>query len=180
MNVQVETSADSSGHQRPRDLEPLVGRQRRFWNWLSQYGFGTGDLLKVIASPRNRRFQTYGIFNQPGYMQPAQANEYACTRRAERAGSKFDIDKRMDIPTTASPAASWAAAVQEPEVRRLEVGRQQYGTIRTTTPKRPGASLPGGDGLLFCHVGPDPVNPPADPTEPADWATSPTTSASTT
>src|SRR5688572_11596501 len=75
------------------------GDNAGFWNWLAKYGFGTGDLLKMIASPRNQRFQTYGIFNQPGFMQPSQPNEYGLHIDVPREpGSKYDIDKRLDIP----------------------------------------------------------------------------------
>ncbi|MGA8809427.1 MAG: hypothetical protein WB973_16275, partial [Thermoanaerobaculia bacterium] len=76
------------------------GDNAGFWNWLSQYGYGTGDLLKMVASPRNRRFQTYGVFNQPGFMRPAQPDEYGLFIDVPReAGSKYDIDKRLDLPT---------------------------------------------------------------------------------
>ncbi|HXU32491.1 MAG TPA: hypothetical protein VN851_18135 [Thermoanaerobaculia bacterium] len=71
-----------------------------FWNWLAQYDFGTGDFLKMIASPRNQRFQTYGVINQPGFVRPSQPNEYGLYIDVPReAGSKYDIDKRLDLAT---------------------------------------------------------------------------------
>ena len=65
------------------------GDNAGFWNWLAKYGFGTGDLLKMIASPRNRRFQTYGVFNQPGFVQPAQK------KRTDSAASMDPVRPRV-------------------------------------------------------------------------------------
>src|SRR4051812_17532118 len=47
-----------------------TGDNGGFWDWLSTHGFGTADLVKVVASPRDHRFDKYGLFNQPGYMRP--------------------------------------------------------------------------------------------------------------
>ena len=148
------------------------GDNAGFWNWLSQYGFGTGDLLKMIASPRNRRFQTYGVFNQPGYMQPAQANEYGLYIDVPREpGSKFDIDKRLDIPTYGiSSGVMGLRLFKNPKFDPSKWDADKYWNDPNyyTNPKleRPYRI---GMACSFCHVGPDPVNPPDDPNEPADW-----------
>src|SRR5438105_5557129 len=47
-----------------------------FWDYLSTHAFGTADLLKVVISPRGSRFETYGLFNQPGYTSAPQADQY--------------------------------------------------------------------------------------------------------
>jgi mono/diheme cytochrome c family protein len=148
------------------------GDNAGFWNWLSRYGFGTGDLLKVIASPRNRRFQTYGIFNQPGYMQPAQANEYGLYIDVPKEpGSKFDIDKRLDIPTYGTSSGVMGLRLfKNPKFDPSKWDANKYWKDPNyyTNPKleRP---YRVGMACTFCHVGPDPTNPPADPNEPADW-----------
>ena len=148
------------------------GDNAGFWNWLSKYGFGTGDLLKMIASPRNKRFQTYGIFNQPGYMQPAQANEYGLYIDVPREpGSKFDIDKRLDIPTYGiSSGIMGLRLFKNPKFDASKWDANKYWNDPNYY-TNPSLERPYRVGMAcsFCHVGPDPVNPPADPNEPADW-----------
>src|SRR6476619_5654782 len=76
------------------------GDNAGFWNWLAQYGFGTTDLLKMIASVRNQRFQTYDVVNQPGFARPSQPDPYDLYIDLPREpSSKYDIDKRIDLPT---------------------------------------------------------------------------------
>src|SRR5258708_8163658 len=48
------------------------GDNASFWDWLSNHGFGTADLLKLVDSPRDQRFQTYCPFTQPRFLRPAQ------------------------------------------------------------------------------------------------------------
>src|ERR1044071_3235535 len=44
-----------------------VGDSGLMWDWLSQNGFGTADLIKTVDSRRhNTRFRDIGIINQPG------------------------------------------------------------------------------------------------------------------
>ncbi len=148
------------------------GDNAGFWNWLSRYGFGTGDLLKMIASPRNKRFQTYGIFNQPGYMQAAQANEYGLYIDVPREpGSKFDIDRRLDIPTYGiSSGVMGLRLFKNPKFDPAKWDANKYWNDPNYY-TRQDLERPYRVGMAcsFCHVGPDPVNPPADPNEPADW-----------
>lgn len=144
------------------------GDNAGFWNWLSQYGFGTGDLLKMIASPRNRRFQTYGVFNQPGFMRPAQPDQFGLYIDVPReAGSKYDIDKRLDLPTYGmSSGVMGLRLFRNPkfdpakwDAKRYWDDPNYYKDPRLERPYRVGMAC------SFCHVGPDPVNPPADPNE---------------
>jgi hypothetical protein len=148
------------------------GDNAGFWNWLSKYGFGTGDLLKMVASPRNRRFQTYGIFNQPGYMQPAQPDEYGLFIDVPReAGSKYDIDKRLDIPTYGiSSGVMGIRLFKNPKFDRTKWDANKYWNDPNYY-KNPNLERPYRVGMAcsFCHVGVDPVNPPADPNE-SDYA----------
>lgn len=145
------------------------GDNAGFWNWLAKYGFGTGDLLKMIASPRNRRFQTYGIFNQPGYMQPAQPNEYGLHIDVPREpGSKYDIDKRLDIPTYGiSSGVMGLRLFRNPKFDPAKWDANRYWNDPNYY-TNPALERPYMVGMAcsFCHVSPDPVNPPADPNEP--------------
>ncbi|HYC59880.1 MAG TPA: hypothetical protein VEK79_09985 [Thermoanaerobaculia bacterium] len=149
------------------------GDNAGFWNWLSRYGFGTGDLLKMIASPRNQRFQTYGIFNQPGYMRPSQPDEYGLFIDVPREpGSKFDIDKRLDIPTYGiSSGVMGLRLFRNPKFDASKWDADRYWNDPNYY-QNPGLERPYRVGMAcsFCHVGADPQNPPADPNEPEDWA----------
>ncbi|MCU1244234.1 MAG: hypothetical protein JWN02_144 [Acidobacteria bacterium] len=54
-----------------------VGDSGLMWDWLSQNGFGTADLLKTVDSRRRpTRFQEIGIINQPGFMQATKPDPY--------------------------------------------------------------------------------------------------------
>jgi mono/diheme cytochrome c family protein len=148
------------------------GDNAGFWNWLAKYGFGTGDMLKMLASPRNRRFQTYGIFNQPGYMQATQPDEYGLYLDVPREpGSKYDIDKRLDFATYGrSSGVMGLRLFRNPkfdpakwDAKRYRDDPNYYKDPKLERPYRIGMAC------SFCHVGADPVNPPADPNEP-DYA----------
>jgi hypothetical protein len=146
------------------------GDNAGFWNWLSQHGFGTGDLLKMVASPRDKRFQTYGIVNQPGFMRPAQKDEYSklYIDVPREAGSKYDIDKRLDLATYGrSSGVMGLRLFKNPKFDPDKWDAEKYWNDANyyTNPKleRP---YRVGMACSFCHIGPDPVNPSADPNEP--------------
>ncbi len=170
MNVQGRNVALT-----PEDINGRViwnlwsGDNAGFWNWLAQYGFGTSDFLKMIASPRNQRFQTYGIVNQPGFMQTSQADDYGLYIDVPReAGSKYDIDKRLDLATYGmSSGVMGLRLFKNPkfdpakwDVKRFWDDPNYYTDPKLERPYRIGMAC------SFCHVGPDPTNPPADPNEP--------------
>src|SRR5688572_21303571 len=148
------------------------GDNAGFWHWLAKYGFGTGDLLKMIASPRNQRFQTYGVFNQPGYMRPAQPDAYGLFIDVPREpGSKYDIDKRLDIPTYGiSSGIMGLRLYPNPKFDAAKWNVDDYWN-KPNYYKNPNLERPYRVGMAcsFCHVGADPVNPPADPNE-SDYA----------
>ncbi|HUP61502.1 MAG TPA: cytochrome c [Thermoanaerobaculia bacterium] len=148
------------------------GDNAGFWNWLAKYGFGTGDMLKMIASPRNQRFETYGVFNQPGYMRPTQPNEYGLYIDVpSQPGSKFDIDKRLDIPTYGiSSGVMGLRLFRNPKFDPAKWDADKYWNDPNYY-KNPKLERPYRIGMAcsFCHVGADPVNPPDNPNEPEDW-----------
>src|SRR5579864_4765856 len=75
-----------------------TGDNAAFWDWLSTHGFGTADLLKVVTSPRDKRFEKYGLFNQPGFMRPAQPDAYGLYVDVPRE-ARYDLDARIDLRT---------------------------------------------------------------------------------
>ena len=141
-----------------------------FWDYLATHAFGTSDLLKVVTSPRNRRFEKYGLFNQPGYTRPSQPDQYGLLIDVPR-DPKYDFDSKIDLLTygrssgimglrvfpnpkfDAKAKANWSA-----ERYYNEPG--YYTNINLVRPYVVGMSC------SFCHVGADPTNPPADPDEP--------------
>lgn len=143
------------------------GDNAGFWNWLVRHGYGTADLLKVVASPRDRRFQTYGVINQPGYRRPNSPDEHGLFLDVPRDESA-DVDRRIDLatygrssgvmglrlfPNPAFDAAAWDA----------DAYWNDPNYFNDPNLERP---YQVGMACSFCHVGPDPVNPPADPNEP--------------
>lgn len=146
------------------------GDNASFWDWLANHGYGTADLLKVVASPRDQRFQTYGIFNQPGFKRPAQPDEYGLYIDVPRE-AKYDLDSKLDTPTYGRssgimglrlfPNPKFDAAAKAKWKPDLYFRDRVY----YTDPKlvRPYVV---GMACSFCHVGADPSHPPADPNEP--------------
>jgi hypothetical protein len=144
-----------------------TGDNAGFWNWLVQHGFGTTDLLKVVASPRNQRFQTYGVFNQPGYQRPASPDENGLYIDAPR-DAKYDFDSKIDLATYGrSSGVMGLRLFPNPKFDKAKWNAEKYWNDPNyyTNPKleRPYVV---GMACAFCHTGADPVNPPADPNEP--------------
>jgi len=146
------------------------GDNALFWDWLSNHGFGTADLLKVVDSPRDRRFQVYGLFNQPGFTRPAQPDPYGLYIDVPRE-AKYDLDARLDIRTYGRSSGIMglrvfpnprfdAAAKAKWDPRRYRTDPVYYTDPKLVRPYVVGMSC------SFCHVGADPTNPPADPNEP--------------
>lgn len=147
-----------------------TGDNASFWDWLSTHGFGTADLLKVVTSPRDQRFEKYGLFNQPGYMRPAQPDPYGLYVDVPRE-ARYDLDSRIDTRTYGRssgimglrlfPNPKFDAAAKakwDPDRYYREPG--YYTDQRLVRPYVVGMAC------SFCHLGADPTNPPANPDEP--------------
>lgn len=47
-----------------------------YWDYVSRYSFGSVDLLKTLDSRyRDRRFNYYGLMNEPGFKQATEPDE---------------------------------------------------------------------------------------------------------
>ncbi|MDA8020159.1 MAG: hypothetical protein MPN21_22205 [Thermoanaerobaculia bacterium] len=144
-----------------------TGDNSAFWNWLVKNGFGTTDLLKVVASPRAERFATYGIINQPGYEQTDEPDEYGLRldrpRRAED-----DLDARLDERTYGrSSGVHGLRLFPNPAFDPEDWDADSYwNDPNYYTRKDLERPYLVGMACAFCHTGPDPVNPPVDPAEP--------------
>lgn len=147
------------------------GDNAGFWNWMSQHAFGTTDLLKMVASPRKDRFRVYGVVNQPGYRQATTPDRYGLLiDQVREPGSKYDIDPRIDIPTYGIssgimglrlfPNPNFGKRGPAWDAGKYFNDRNYFSNPELERPYMVGMAC------SFCHIGPDPINPPADPAEP--------------
>ena len=144
-----------------------TGDNAGFWNYLVKVGFGTADLLKMVASPRDRRFQTYGVMNQPGYRPPEAPDEYGLFIDVPRE-ARYDFDSRIDLETYGRSSGVMGLRLFpnpsfDPEKWKPKEFWENPNYYNDPKLERPYLV---GMTCSFCHTGPDPVNPPADPNEP--------------
>ena len=143
------------------------GDNSGFWNWLVKNGYGTADLLKMVASPRADRFATYGIFNQPGYERPAEPDRFGLYLDQPKS-AEYDFDRRIDLETYGrSSGVMGLRLFPNPNFDEAKWDAERYWNDPNYY-TRGDLERPYMVGMTcsFCHTGPDPVNPPADPAEP--------------
>jgi hypothetical protein len=176
--VSVDVFAGMSTQGRPIELtgEELQGRilwnlwsgdNAGFWNWMAQHGLGTCDLLKVVTWPRAERFEKFGVMNQPGFVRAAKADAFGLSIDVPRE-ARYDIDTRIDATTYGRSSGILGLRLfpnpkfdpRKWDVRRFYEDPSYSNDTKLERPYLVGMSC------SFCHVGPDPVNPPADPAEP--------------
>jgi hypothetical protein len=141
-----------------------------FWDYLANHGFGTADLLKVVTSPRNQRFETYGLFNQPGYMRPAQPDQYGLLVDVPRE-AKYDFDSKIDLYTYGRSSGVMGLRLFpnpnfDAKAKAKWDAKRYYDDATYYTDKNLVRPYVVGMACSFCHVGADPVNPPKNPDEP--------------
>jgi hypothetical protein len=146
------------------------GDNAGFWNWLAMNAYGAGDLLKVVTWRREQRFEKFGVMNQPGFVRPAQPDEHGLYVDVSRE-PRYDIDRRIDAATYGRSSGIMglrlfpnprfdAQARARWNVQRYDNDPTYYNDKDLVRPYIVGMSC------SFCHAGPDPVNPPANPAEP--------------
>ena len=151
-----------------------------FWDYLAGRSFGTFDLLKVLDSrKRGERFSYYGVMNEPGFKQATAPDRFGLwldTPEGTRDGA-YTADYRENFPRDdylrtngrASgivglrlfPNPDFDAAAQKRwDAQRFYNDRAYYSDPALVRPYRVGMACG------FCHVGPHPLHPPADPEQP--------------
>ncbi|HKS23979.1 MAG TPA: hypothetical protein VJZ76_14340 [Thermoanaerobaculia bacterium] len=140
-----------------------------FWDYLATHGFGTSDLLKVVTSPRNQRFQKYGIFNQPGFVRPQKPDEYGLYVDVPR-DAKYDLDSRIDVKTYGRSSGIMGLRLFpnpnfDAKAKANWNVEKYYNDQTYYTDKNLVRPYVVGMACSFCHLGADPTNPPADPNE---------------
>lgn len=133
-----------------------TGGNERFWVKMAQITEGNVDLLNYVDSRRHgRRFRELGAITQPGCEPATEPDQYGLwLDRCEQPpvpgmpGEPTGVIGLRKFPNPDFDPANWNAE-----------------TYRT----RPGTMQPPyrvGMACGFCHVGFNPLNPPADPERP--------------
>jgi hypothetical protein len=172
-----------------------TGGNDRFWDKISIVSFGSFDLLKTISShpklkfKRSSRFSYLGLINEPCYdaavaPDPNRYGLWLDTRRSDCGPDPFENDKKYpgvqigargkNMPVSSyygqatgvvglrlfpNPDFDEAAAGKWDPVRYYE-DPKYFLSKDLIKPYRVGVSC------AFCHVGPNPIKPPADPENP--------------
>ncbi len=174
------------------------GGNDRFWDVMIQHAFGTFDLLKTISSApglpysRDNRWNYFGVINEPCFDKPtapdpkhfglwldqrrtdcppdpfADAAKYPGVKLGARGSEGLPVGSYYGEPTGIiglrlfpNPDFDEAARKQwDPE--RFYKDPSYYERKDLVRPYRVGMACG------FCHIGPSPTNPPADPEHP-EW-----------
>ena len=172
-----------------------TGGNDRFWDTITVNSFGNFDLLKILSSHaslkfnRDNRWNYLGLVNEPCFEKPTGPDPqryglWLDKRRADCPADPFENDKKYagvaigargkNLPVGSfygyatgivglrlfpNPAFDEAAAKQWDPVR-------YYGDDRYYLRKDLIRPYRVGMSCAFCHVGPNPVKPPADPENP--------------
>ena len=174
------------------------GGNDRFWDTISRKSNGTLDFLKTLSSfpglkaNRDNRWNYLGLVNEPCFEKatgpdPARFGLWLDHRRADCPPDPFENEKRYPGVAVGArgknlPLGSfygWAtgivglrlfpnpdfdeAAAKKWDAKRFYEDPSYYFSKDLVKPYRVGMSCG------FCHVGPSPIHPPADPEKPA-WA----------
>jgi mono/diheme cytochrome c family protein len=141
-----------------------------FWDYLATHAFGTSDLLKVVTSPRGRRFEKYGLFNQPGYKRPDAPDQYGLLIDVPR-DAKYDFDSKVDLYTYGRSSGIMGLRVFpnpkfDAKAKSAWDAKRYYDDPKYFNDRNLVRPYVVGMACSFCHVGADPTNPPENPNEP--------------
>jgi len=151
------------------------------WDYLAQHGFGTADLIKTIDSRRRaHRFAEIGIINQPGFQTASKPDRYGLFIDEPKPGDPDgQIDSKIDFYSYGRSSgvvglrisdnpkfdddakADWMKHVGPDGVNHDFYENAGY----FNNPKLVRPYIVGM-ACAFCHVGPEPVRPPADSENP--------------
>ncbi len=172
-----------------------TGGNDRFWDILTRYAFGSFDLLKVLSShpslkySRDNRWKYFGLVNEPCFETPSGGDPdrfglWLDKRRADCAPDPFENEQKYPGVAIGSrgktvPRGSYygyasgvlglrlfpnpdfdEAAAKKWDPKRYYDDPSYYLAKDLVRPYRVGMACG------FCHVGPSPIAPPADPENP--------------
>ena len=153
-----------------------------FWDYLARRSFGAFDLLKVLDSRnRARRFSYYGLMNEPGFKPAGAPDQFGLwldspdgTRDPYYAPTYGEAFSKQAFLRTYGRATGIVglrlypnpdfdkAARRRWDAQRFYNDPTYYRDTKLIRPYRVGMSCG------FCHVGPHPLHPAANPEMP-DW-----------
>src|SRR5690348_17605030 len=172
-----------------------TGGNDRFWDGLTVSSFGNFDLLKIVAYDpsqpidRKRRWTWLGVINEPCFDPPKgpDPNRFGLlldVRKTDCPADPFENEKKypgvaigargktmpvgslygyasgiIGLRLFPNPAFDAAAAARW-DPQRYFNDPSYYNDKKLVRPYRVGMSCG------FCHVGPSPIHPPADPAHP--------------
>ena len=174
-----------------------TGGDDRFWDRMTSLTFGAFDLLKIVAYDprkpidRSRRWTWLGLMNEPCFDPPTAPDPKRFgllldKRRADCPADPFENEAKYPGVRTGARGATvpvgsiygWPTGIvglrlfpnpafDEAAKRRWDPQRyfsdeSYYKDKNLVRPYRIGMAC------AFCHVGPSPVRPPADPANP-EW-----------
>ncbi|MBA2410680.1 MAG: hypothetical protein H0V62_13270, partial [Gammaproteobacteria bacterium] len=152
-----------------------------YWDYVSRYSFGSTDLLKTLDSRyRDRRFNYYGLINEPGFKQATGPDEFGLwldepdgTQDPFYAAAAYEeMFPREQFVQVYGRASGIVGLRLFPNPAFDDEARKRWDAQRYyNDPKYyrdPDLVRPYRVGMScgFCHVGPHPTSPPADPEKP--------------
>jgi hypothetical protein len=139
-----------------------------FWDRIAREGYGLVDLLKTLDSrKRPNRFTEMGLINEPGFRMAGQPDEHGLWLDQRVGAAPPGVDEKiygrssgvMGFRIYPNPSFDGDAKTRwNPD--RYYNDRGYAADPNLVRPYRVGVTC----GL--CHVGPNPLNPPADPENP--------------
>jgi hypothetical protein len=142
----------------------------RFWNGVAQDSFGLMDLLKTLDNrkyPRNERFNTLDLINEPGFRAPAKADEFGLMLDEQIAPEPAGIDEKVyGKPSGVVGFRLFRNPDFDEAARRRWDGNRfmndptYYNDRNLVRPYRVGVAC------ASCHVALNPDMPPSDPNNP--------------
>jgi mono/diheme cytochrome c family protein len=175
------------------------GGNDHFWDGMVKPTFGTFDLLKIVAAPpgtgngRPNRWKNLGVVNEPcfraaGAPDPRRYGLWLDVRDPSCPPDPFADEKRFpgvkfNARGKTVPVGSYYGyptgivglrlfpnpAFDEKAAKHWGDGSRYYSDPKFYNDKDLVRPFRVGMSCAFCHVGPSPVNPPADPEAPA-WS----------
>ena len=142
-----------------------------FWNNVAQDSFGLLDVLKTLDNrkyKRGERFKTLGLVNEPGFQAPTKADEFGLWLDEQIVPEPAGIDEKiygkpsgvLGFRLFPNPEFN-AEARKNWDGNRFVSDPAYYNNNKLVRPYRVGVACGA------CHIAPHPVNPPADPENPA-------------
>lgn len=146
-----------------------------FWNFQAKHAFGAFDLLKTISSypgskySRDNRFSYMGLINEPGFERATVPDQFGLWLD-QRVITPEPFDEQVygkasgvvGLRLYPNPAFDEKAQGKW-DAQRYYGDPSYYQDSDLVRPYRVGVSC------AFCHVSPNPVNPPEDPENP-QWS----------